>query len=236
MIPRLGEHVLMKCTDKACPYVRIIIGPNSRQDKGWSLGKVKCLRCESPMTLSTLGGSGIDMYRNVVTRITADSILARSVLHDYEEKKIEEYWRMSKIWKAIHDEIDKADIEQSLFTEKRHHINHTRASSGINLERVYVFCAGANNSYDEVRFCYKVCFRDDDEDARRPVYTRSEMVDVPSSLVVNFTKDDFDNFRETRRETMEKRHRETRLHYVKDLLESFPDLEDDLSALVEKLS
>lgn len=235
----------MQCSDEECPYVRVIIGPNSHQEKGWSLKNVKCLRCEKPMELATAQCIGIEKieaqriepptryaqhvyyvpYGGKMVVVDDNNVLGRAVIHEFEAKKLEEYWRhRCKVWKAIHDEIDKAEIGESAFVRKVHHINHSNAHSGIKLERVYPFCIGANESYDSVRFCYKVEFRDDDEDARRPVYTESEMVDVPVGLVVNFRKNEFDKLRSQRLEAMARRRASNQVYWAEEFLKTHPEM------------
>ena len=221
MTPKVDEYVVMQCSDESCPYVRIIIGPNSRQPKR-NLDNIKCLRCEQPMTLF------IDYSTGVHTKITTNNVLVRNVIHECEGKKLEEFWRTCEVWKAIHDEINKAEIGGSLFAHKKHHIRHSSAHSGIRLKMVYPFCMGAKKKYDNVRFCYDVSYRDDDPDRSVRDYCEHEMIDVPVSLVVNFTQPEFDEFSKTRHKIIVDRELEYQREALKDLVTRIPELRNKL--------
>ena len=238
MKPKVGEWVVMQCSDEDCPYVCVIIGPNSRQEKDWSLKNVKCLRCKvqgrnSPMELATNRLSGVSPiikggFNGKMTVVKTNNIIGRAVHWEHEGKELWNFWKMCDVWKAIRDEIVNADIGESVFAEKRHPVDNSAYDYGAKLKKVYPFCAGAgfegHMAYNSVRFCYEVTYRDEDEDARRPVYTEYNILDIPVSLVINFRKGDFENFRDTRRATMETRKAQRQKDAVDKLMERFPQM------------
>ncbi len=164
---KADEHMLMKCPKDG--HVQIIRGPNSHQDKGWDLENVRCRRCESKMEIATTPVMGIVDDR--IMPLTAETVIGRQLVHEHEARWLEQFWRRTPIWKAICEEIDKAEPHQSVFADKEHRIPHEHSNPGIKITHVYAHATGADDPPHTVRLCYKINYHDNDEDARRPDYS-----------------------------------------------------------------
>ena len=229
---KFNEHVAMRCPKDG--HIQIVRGPNSHQDSpGWSLDNVRCRRCDSMVEIATSFVMGIEDSR--IMPLTPESVIGRQLLHEHETRQLEQFWRMTKIWKAIEKEIQKAESHESVFADKEHYVQNSSAHSGVRLKKVYAHAEGADDPPYSVRFCYDISYHDDDEDSRQPHYSQSEMLDVPVELITDFTKQKFDEFRESRVHLLAERKREHHKGCVLKLFEDNPDLKpEDVQTLLDE--
>ena len=215
---RSNEHVVMRCPkDGRCQIIR----------GGCSLDNVKCPRCEGTMDIATTSVLGLyDGGRDWIQPVSLQNVVGRQYVHEHEARQLEWFWRSTDIWKAINKEIQKANIGDSVFIEKRHNIQLSTHSGGVNLKKVYAHAAGSDDK-ETVRFCYDVNFYDDDEDARLPEYSSCGMIDVPVVLVEDFKEAKFQEFVESRRGEQEENNRSYLARCVLELFGNHPELKPE---------